>query len=98
MPSPSKTVRGDIVIIGDRSFESLAAEFGDLSPPVQVDTPPRGAATVAQLAKIWGLREMATRRRIDRLIDAGQMKYLGRFRVSNGARGVYPLAHYVRVR
>ncbi len=98
MPSPSKTIRGDTVIIGDRSFESLAAEFGDLVPPVAVDTPPKGAATIRDIARVWKLGELATRRRVYRLIDSGQMKLAGRFRVTNGARGVYPIAHYVRVR
>lgn len=98
MPSPSKTIRGDTVIIGDRSMEALAAEFAGLTPDTFAQTPPPGSATLAQLAQIWGLRETQTRRRVADLVRGGKLKLAGVYRVQNGARGVYPLAHYVRVR
>jgi hypothetical protein len=101
MPSrskpPAKTTATDTVVIGNRSMESLIAEFGDLVERVG-DNPPKGAATIRQLAQIWNLSVEQTTERVRQMVKNGRLVAVGKFRVQNGQRGMHPIMHYVRVR
>jgi hypothetical protein len=87
--------RSDTVIVGNKSFEALIAEFGNLSLPVP-DFPPPGTASVKDLAKVWGLSNRRTREKIANLVAAGVLKEAGRYRVPIASRGTYPVMHYAK--
>jgi len=95
--SPAKTNATDTVVIGNRSMESLIAEFGDLVERVG-DNPPEGAATIRQLAQIWNLSIEQTTERVQRMVKDGRLVAAGKFRVPSGNRGLHPIPHYVRAR
>jgi hypothetical protein len=87
--------RSDTVIVGNKSFESLVAEFGNLSLPAP-DLPPPGTASVKDLAKVWGLSNCHTRVKIAKLVGAGVLKEVGRYRVPKTSGGTYPVMHYTK--
>lgn len=95
-PKPSRS-NSDTVVMGDKSFAALAAEFADLSNTAGTQ-PPKGSASPPQLAKIWNISEGHTQRRIRDLVASGELRCVGRFLVSVFGRRKYPVAHYVRVR
>jgi hypothetical protein len=95
--SPVKTIATDTVVIGNRSMESLVAEFGDLVERVG-DKPPKGAATIRQLAQVWNLSIEQTTERVRRMVKDGRLEAVGKFRVMIDNKGLYAIPHYVRAR
>jgi hypothetical protein len=97
--SPAKTTAttADTVVIGNRSMESLVAEFGDLVERVG-DKPPKGAATIRQLAQVWNLSVEQTTERVRQMVKDGRLKAVGKFRVAIDNKGRYAIPHYVRAR
>jgi hypothetical protein len=106
MPSRSKppakttatdTTATDTVVIGSRSMESLIAEFGDLVERIG-DNPPKGAATIRQLAQVWNLSIGQTKERVRRMVKDGRLEPVGKFRVVIDNKGPFSIPHYVRAR
>lgn len=93
MPSLSKRIQGDTVIVGDKSLAALAAEFADLVPTIGT-TPPKGAANVYDLAKLWGLSPVRARAVVLDLVRAGKLRDVGRYRIAGYKN---PLNYFVRV-
>ena len=87
--------RSDTVIVGEKSFEALVAEFGNLSLPAP-DLPPPGTASAKDLAKVWGVCDRYAREKILKLVAAGVLKEAGRYRVPIASRGTYPVMHYTK--
>jgi hypothetical protein len=87
--------RSDTVIVGNKSFEALVAEFGNLSLPAP-DLPPPGTASVKDLAKVWGLSNRRTREKIANLVAAEVLKEAGRYRVAKSNGGTQPVMHYTK--
>jgi hypothetical protein len=94
---PAKTIATDTVVIGNRSMESLIAEFGDIVERVG-DKLPEGAATIRELAQVWNLSIKQTSDHVQRMVKDGRLVAAGKFRVQNGQRGMHPIMHYVRAR
>ena len=94
---PAKTIATDTVVIGNRSVESLVAEFGDLVDRIG-DKPPEGAATIRQLAQIWNLSIEQTTERVSRMVKDGRLVAAGKFRVVIDNKGPFAIPHYVRAR
>jgi hypothetical protein len=101
MPSrskpPAKTIATHTVVIGNRSMESLIAEFGDLVEQVG-DKPPEGAATIRQLGQVWNLSIKQTTERVRRMVKDGRLEPIGKFRVVVDNKGPFAIPHYVRAR
>ena len=95
--SPAKTIAADTVVIGSRSTESLVAEFGDLVERIG-DKPPKGAATIRQLAQVWNLSVEQTTERVRQMVKNGRLVAVGKFRVAIDNKGRYAVPHYVRAR
>jgi hypothetical protein len=95
---PKHSDESATVVIGDKSWESLVAEFGDLRPVTTRRPPPPGAATADQLQKIWNRSGSYSRKMVRDLLSAGKLKFVGKFHTEAGLRNSYPVAHYMRVK